>query len=221
MARRNPVEVDARRYALADLLTERRYRSERTAAELLTDSADSLAREAARLLVAGDIPTARRYARAHQLVAQSGARLVTRQRRAVEAKYAREAAVHGITEGTVVRTTRGNALVPAGIVCKVETVRGPALFATIDGERRVVWGSDVERVEPIQESGIGTERIDVDDTVLTPSRGIGVVEHVDTVSGVTVRVDGEQWRYNPEQLTRVSAVAPDGAAGSCRPAVAR
>ncbi|GAB3167007.1 hypothetical protein GCM10027059_26940 [Myceligenerans halotolerans] len=47
----------------------------------------------------------------------------------------------------------------------------------------------------------------VGEEVVTP-RGVGIVEHTDIVSGVTVRFgdpDGEAMRYNPEQLQKPSA----------------
>lgn len=208
-ARQSPVETDARRIAQRDLSIERRVRGGQTALELLGSSADGLARQAAELLLDGNIPRARRYARAHQLVAESRMRLMARHQREYDAKREIEAAVHGIKVGEDVRVTSDRAHAPAGSVHTVEDVSGSILWITVDGERRILWGREVERV-PIPESGI--EDFQVGEDVLTPGRGAGVVEHVDVVSGVTVRVaDGETWRYEPEQLTRgVPAAVGDG-----------
>jgi len=150
-APQSPVERDARRYAARDLRITRRYRRDSIdALELLHDVADSLAREAAVMLLAGSIPEARRYARAHQLVAESGSRLRARHQRAYDAERAREAAKHGIKAGEAVRVTRAGVgtTVPTGTVCTVERVSGELLHTTIDGVTCIVWASDVERVEP-------------------------------------------------------------------------
>ncbi|MEU4386560.1 hypothetical protein [Promicromonospora sp. NPDC023805] len=203
-ARQSPVERDARTYATTWLLVERGRREDRKAFELLDATADSLACRAARAVLRGDMPEARRYATAYQLVADSRDRLAARKSRERHARNAAEAAAHGIAAGDVVRGVSRTGRLPVGTECTIDDVSGNLLWATIDGERHVVWAEDVERV-PIPESGI--EDVQVGDDVLTPSRGPGVVEHVDVVSGVTVRVHGETWRYWPGQLTRYSPAA--------------
>ena len=62
MARRSPVEVDARRYALRALLVDRKYRRDQTAGELLASTADDLAREAAYEINAGRLKAHKRGA---------------------------------------------------------------------------------------------------------------------------------------------------------------
>jgi hypothetical protein len=148
-ARRSTVEQDARVIAARDLRITREVRRDESAVDVLTTSANDLAHEAALLLMAGNVPKARRYARAHQLVTESRDRLSARHTREYDAKLAREAAEHGITVGNVVRVTGaryGNS-VPVGTVCTIDAVSGGLLWSTIDGERRVVWASDVERVD--------------------------------------------------------------------------
>lgn len=205
-ARQSAVERDARRYAFHALQGFRRADS--SADETLTDAAYMTAHQAALVLLGGDTPEARRWARAHQLLADSRARLRARKSREFAAKNAAQAAVHGITAGDVVRGVRAGGHLPVGAECTIDHVSGDLMWATIDSERQIVWAPDVERVDPdpIPESGI--EDFQVGDDVLTPSGGSGVVEHVDIVSGVTVRVaDGETWRYDPGQLTRYSPAA--------------
>jgi hypothetical protein len=203
-ARQSPVERDARRYAAIHLQGQRDYPRDRTPVELLDAAAHQLARITAQYVVSGNMPEARRNAAACQLLADSSARMSARKSRERDAKNAAQEAVHGITAGDVVRGVRGGGNLPVGAECTIEGVAGNILWATIDGERHVVWAADVERVapDPIRDSGIGD--LQVGDDVLTPSRGAGVVEHVDIVSGVTVRVAGDTWRYEPEQLTRAT-----------------
>jgi hypothetical protein len=178
-----------------------------SADEALTDAADMSARQAAKVLLDGDIPEARRWARAYQLLDESRARMRARKSRVLAAKNAAKAAAHGITAGDVVRGVRAGGRLPVGAKCTIKDVSGDLMWATIGGELHVVWAADVERVapDPIRDSGIGD--LQVGDDVLTPSGGGGVVEHVDVVSGVTVRVAGETWRYEPGQLTRYSPAA--------------
>lgn len=204
-ARQSPVERDARRYAFHALQGMRRPTT--SADEALTEAADMSARQAAKVLLAGGIPEARRWARAHQLLADSRDRLRARKSRVIDAKNAAKEAAHGITAGDVVRGVRSGGHLPVGAECTIEDVSGDLMWATIDVERHVVWAPDVERVEPDPIPDSGIEDFQVGDDVLTPSGGGGVVEHVDVVSGVTVRVAGETWRYEPGQLTRYSPAA--------------
>lgn len=148
MARRSPIEVDARRHALRDLLIERKHRGDRSAYELLASTADGLAREAANLLARGDVPTARRYARAHRLITESRSRLYARQDRDRTAQREREAAEHGIQAGETVRVTKatGSVTVRVGDVVTVARVHGGLLFIDQPGKTLYVWGRDVERV---------------------------------------------------------------------------
>jgi hypothetical protein len=198
-ARQSPVERDARKIAVRDLHLTREYRHDKSARELLDTSAADLAREAARALLRGDIPEARRYARAHQLLSESARRLTDRHEREREAKRAAEAAEHGITAGDVVRVTRGGVgtQVPVGTVCVIEDVSGVFLYTTHDGARHILWAADVEPVtelhdeglvgdepDPIPESRIdevpaAVDQLQIGDDVLTPGSGAGVVEHVD------------------------------------------
>lgn len=157
-ARQSDVERDARKYAARWLRAAREFRGETSARDLLENTAGTLAREAARLLLAGDIPEARRHARAHQLVDESRERLNERRTRELDAKNARLAAAHGITAGDVVRVTRGDGITPrtVGTTHTVESVLGRMLFITVDGRTAILWADDVERVElsPIPDSGI-------------------------------------------------------------------
>jgi hypothetical protein len=164
-------------------------RPDSSADEALTDAADMSARQAAKVLLDGDIPEARRWARAYQLLDESRARLRARKSRVLAAKNAAKAAAHGITAGDVVRGVRAGGHLPVGAECTIKDVSGDLMWATIGGELHVVWAADVERVapDPIRDSGIGD--LQVGDDVLTPSRGAGVVEHVD---------------IEPEQLTRAT-----------------
>jgi len=148
MARRSPVEVDARRYALRALLVDRKYRRDQTAGELLASTADDLAREAAYEINAGRLPEARRYARAYQLITESRRRLTARRERDREAEHEREAAVHGIQAGETVRVVRRavGSDVPVGTVLTVDRVRGAALFSDYGDRSRFLWARDVERV---------------------------------------------------------------------------
>lgn len=201
-ARQSPVERDARRYAVIHLRVDRDDRT-RSALQVLNSSAESLASNAAQAVLNGNIPAARRWARAYQLVDESRERLLARRRRDYDAELAQKAAEHGIKAGDVMRVTRNgiSARLPIGTMCTIETVAGDILYTTIDGERLIVWAADVERVKP--EPPAEPDPFQVGEDVLTPSRGAGVVEHVDVVSGVTVRVaDGETWRYEPDQLAR-------------------
>jgi hypothetical protein len=145
-ARQSPVEQDARRYAASHLSVDRQYRRDQTALQLLDSAANSLAREAARHMVAGDIPMARRYARAHQLIAESHTRLSERRTRALDAKNASLAAEHGITAGDVVRVTRPGQSAPVETVHTVNDVLGRMLYVTVDGRLVILWAADVERV---------------------------------------------------------------------------
>lgn len=206
-ARRSPAERDARRFAAIHLQIDRAHQGTRTALQVLDSSAASLAREAAEAMVRGDLAQARRWARAYQLVAGSHDRLRARQRRAYDAKLARQAAAHGIKAGDTVRVMRAGVGtgMPVGAVCTIDHVSGDILEITADSRRRILWAADVELVdEPAAEAS----PFQIGEDVLTPE-GAGVVEHVDIVSGVTVRVAGETWRYEPGQLTRV---APAGVA---------
>lgn len=148
MSARGSVEMDARRHAARELRITRKYRRDMSALELLGVTAGDLAREAARLLVAGDVPSARRYAHAHQLVAESATRLSARHERERAAELEREAAEHGIKAGEKVRVTGANTHAPAGAIVTVEDVSGILLWVTVDGERHILWAKDVERVEP-------------------------------------------------------------------------
>jgi hypothetical protein len=149
MARRSPIDIDARRHAAREIAIQRRYRSDDGAADLLQMSADALAREAANLLLAGRTPEARRYARAHQLVVESRSRLVARRQSDRDAKLEREAAEHGIQVGETVRVVRqgaGNDWAPVGTTVVVDHVRGHMLYTGNGRETRILWGADVERV---------------------------------------------------------------------------
>lgn len=148
MARRSPVEVDARNHAARELRIQRRYRSDETALEVLAAAAAGLASEAANMLVAGDVPMARRYARAHQLIAGSRRRLLARRSRHFDAARAREAAAHGIQAGETVRVTGAGVgtQVPTGTVVTVDRVHGRWLYTGTGREARVMWAADVERV---------------------------------------------------------------------------
>lgn len=161
-ARRSPVERDARRLAAVHLRIDREHRGDRTARELLDSAAASLAVDAARAVLRGDMPDARRSARAHQLVADSRDRLGARRRRELDAECARRAAAHGITVGAVVRIAR-TGQVPAGTVCTIENVLGNILYTTVDGVLRMAWAADVELVDepdPIPDSRIEDEPAD-------------------------------------------------------------
>lgn len=186
MARRSPVEVDARRLALRDLLATRKYRGDKDAVELLASSAADLAQEAAYELNAGRVPEARRYARAHQLIAESRRRLVARHQREIDAQREREAAEHGIRAGETVRVVslRPAGDVPVGTVVTVGRVSGSALFVDHDGKSSLVWGRDVERVEP-EPAGV----------VITREK----VRPVRVLPGARYLRDGEglyHWTYN-------------------------
>jgi len=155
MARRSPIEDDARRIALRELLADRKYRGAQTAVELLRETADGLAREAAYEVNVGRLPEARRYARAHQLINESRRRLVARHERDRVAELEREAAEHGIKEGETVRVVhlRTGGDVPVGTVLTVDRVRGDALFTDHGGETRLLWPRDVERVTVPESTG--------------------------------------------------------------------
>jgi hypothetical protein len=146
-ARQSAVVRDARAYATTWLLVARQRRNDRSAVELLDDAANSLAGLAARAVLRGDMPEARRYSTAYQLVVDSRDRLAARKSRELDAKHAAEAAAHGITAGTVVRKTRRGGLVPDGTLCTIEDVSGDILWTTVNGSRRIVWAADVERVD--------------------------------------------------------------------------
>lgn len=148
MSAQSNVERDARRHATTWLLVARGRREDRRAFDLLDDAANSLAVRAARAVLRGDMPEARRYATAHQLVTDSRDRLAARKSRERAAENAAKEAAHGISAGDDVRITSRLCHAGAvGDVVRIDDVDGDILWTTVDGDRRVVWAHDAERVE--------------------------------------------------------------------------
>lgn len=195
-ARRSPVERDAREIALEALVRGRA--AETKARAIFTYAIRSLEERTTWAVQDGLIPLARRRARAAELLEESKTRLYKRYERAVAA----ELALSGLVRDARVRDVAG-IRVPADVVLTIdEDVTSKYIFAKDEhGERHIVYAGELELVEeptPAAEP----DPFQVGEDVLTP-RGPGVVEHVDLVSGITVRVaDGETWRYEPDQLTR-------------------
>lgn len=214
-ARQSVVEQDARRYATTWLLVTRGRRSDRSAVELLDDAANSLAGLAARAVLRRDMPEARRYATAHQLVTDSRDRLAARKSREHDAANAAEAAKHGIKAGDVVRITRASHAGAAGTDVTIEDVSGNILWITVHGERRIVWASDVELVtaprDRVRIAAAGDAMVGM----------LGVVESVSTHTPTgrqyaDVRTDdGSRATWPADELERVDA--PHAADCLCSP----
>lgn len=146
MARRSPIERDARRIA-SDALqgTRRRRKSDTTAWQALEDAAQICERLTAYAVVSDDIPRARRTARAGQLLDEAQIRLVARQRRDTAHKLERAGIVPN-ARVVVVRTGYGANAAPTGTVLTLEDVTDTYyLWGTDDdGHRWLVNCRDLE-----------------------------------------------------------------------------
>lgn len=139
-ARASQVEREARKLAAIDLQIEHKNHNGRSAIDLLQASSDSLATNAANRILSGDLPAARRYAHAYRLVIESKARLRARQIRDRDARWAKQAAEHGIRVHETVRTADG-------ALHAVEKVEGSLLFVRgADDVVRAMWSKNVEVV---------------------------------------------------------------------------
>lgn len=128
--RRSPIERDAREIA-AEVLENSRT-GKITADEAFSDAIHTLERRTTWAVQAGNMPLARRRARAAELLEDSRGRMVARRGRGVAAQLA----ALGITNGVKVRDRTG-IHAPTDLVLTIsDNMTNPYLFAFDDDENR-------------------------------------------------------------------------------------
>jgi hypothetical protein len=147
-ARRSPVEQDARELAGAALKGAwRRRRNDATAADVFHDAMRAREQSTTWAVQRGDMPAARRQARAAQLLEESLDRMTARWKRDTAAELAKIGLVAG-ARVVAVRAGFGRNAPPVGTVVTLdEAPTSHYIFGTDDdGHRWIVNSGDVEVV---------------------------------------------------------------------------
>jgi hypothetical protein len=148
-ARRSPVEVAARELAGAALKGARRRRRDTTVTDVFLAAIRSREETTTWAVQRGDIPAARRQARAAELLSESLDRLLERQKRDVAAELARTG-IAGGARVVVVRAGYSPNAAPVGTVLTLEATSSHYMFGNDDdGHRWIVYSGDLEVVPDV------------------------------------------------------------------------